>query len=210
MYATPWSDDHQDNNIPVVCSSVTRFYVLPAGPTPSTVSTLPCKTHPPRDFPRSYATLLQGMLLTHNVKRLIKPLHSISRATLIDSDCCHLPTASALSNKADELCSNQFCSKPKFLKATRHEYVISSGFCLENRQKYRSKENCNTKVHGAGGLEPVKLARDSAPSCQKLCASRTNASEISPVCRSLLALVGRKQTVVRDKLIPQKLPTLRL
>ena len=40
-------------------------------------------------------------------KRFIKPLYSISRATLIDSDCCRLPTASVLSDKADKLRSNQ-------------------------------------------------------------------------------------------------------
>ena len=34
-------------------------------------------------------------------KRFIKPPFSISRATSIDSDCCRLPTASALSNKVD-------------------------------------------------------------------------------------------------------------
>ena len=34
--------------------------------------------------------------------------YSISRATSIDSDCCRLPTASVLSNKADKLRFNHF------------------------------------------------------------------------------------------------------
>ena len=157
------------------------------------------------------ATLLQGMLLTHNVKRLINPPYSISRATPIGSDCCCLPTASALNNKTDESRSNPVSIiKFKFLKATRHECVISSGYRLENRQKCRSTGNCNTEVHGAGGLEPVKLPRDSTSSRPKPCASRTNAPDFSPVRHSLLAPAGKKQTVVRDQLIPQKLPPLRL
>ena len=41
-------------------------------------------------------------------KRFTKPPYSISRATSIDSDCCRLPTASVLSNKADKSRSNPF------------------------------------------------------------------------------------------------------
>ena len=44
----------------------------------------------------------------------------------------------------------------------------------------------------------------------KLYASLKNASRIMPVRRSLLALVGRKPTVVRDQLFPQKTPGSRL
>ena len=40
----------------VLCSSVTCILVKPAAPTPSTASTLPCKTHPPRDFPLASLT----------------------------------------------------------------------------------------------------------------------------------------------------------
>ena len=43
-------------------------------------------------------------------KRFIKPPYSKSRATSIDSDCCHLPTTSALSSRADKLRSSQFWS----------------------------------------------------------------------------------------------------
>ena len=41
-------------------------------------------------------------------KRFIKPPYSISRATLIDSKCCRLPTTSVLSKKLEKLRSNQF------------------------------------------------------------------------------------------------------
>ena len=68
----------------------------------------------------------------------------------------------------------------------------------------RNKENCNTKVHGGGGLELVKPAREPASSRPKLCASLKNILEILPVRGILLALVGRKQTVVRDQLSPKK------
>ena len=41
-------------------------------------------------------------------------------ATSIDSDCCCLPTASVLSNKADGITlQSGLMNKPEFLKATR-------------------------------------------------------------------------------------------
>ena len=40
----------------------------------------------------------------------------------------------------------------------------------------------------------MKPAREPASNCPKLCASLKNAPRILPICRSLLALVGRKQT----------------
>ena len=57
-----------------------------------------------------------------------------------------------------------------------------------------------------------KPAREPASSRPKPCASKKNAptNRILPVCRSLLALVRKKQTVVRDELSPQKLPGSRL
>ena len=55
---------------------------------------------------KSYATL-QAMAPT-NIKTVRQPHYSISRAASIDSDCCRLPAASVLSNKADKLRSNQF------------------------------------------------------------------------------------------------------
>ena len=42
------------------------------------------------------------------LKWFIKPPYSISRAILINSDCCRLPTASVLSNKAGKTRSKQF------------------------------------------------------------------------------------------------------
>ena len=41
-------------------------------------------------------------------KRFIKHPYSISRATPIDSDCCYLPTAGVLGNKANKSSTNQF------------------------------------------------------------------------------------------------------
>ena len=68
-----------------------------------------------------------------------------------------------------------------------------------------------TEVHGGGGLEPVTLAREPASSHPKPCASLEKASRPLPARRSWLALVGRKQTVVRDQLkFPQKPPGSRL
>ena len=74
----------------------------------------------------------------------------------------------------------------------------------------RNKETSKTEVHGGGDLELVKLAREPASSRSKLCASLENAPRILPVRRSLLALVGRKQSVARDQLSPQKPPGSRL
>ena len=53
----------------------------------------------------------------------------------------------------------------------------------------RKKENCNTEVHGGGGLGLVKSAREPA---------------------SVLIFVGIKQIVVKNKLFPKKPPNSRL
>ena len=50
----------------------------------------------------------------------------------------------------------------------------------------------------------MKPAHEPASSRPKPCASLKNAPRILPVRRSLLAIVGRKQTVVRGQLFPQK------
>ena len=49
---------------------------------------------------------------------------------------------------------------------------------------------------GGGGLELVKPAREPASNRPKPCASLKNAPRILPIHRSLLTLVGRKQSVV--------------
>ena len=86
-----------------------------------------------------------------------KPPYSISRATPINSDCCRLPMASVFSNKADKSRSNRFWStSPNFSK---------------DLTSCRKKENRSTGVHGGGGYEPVKLAREPASSRPKPCAS---------------------------------------
>ena len=57
----------------------------------------------------------------------------------------------------------------------------------------------------------MKPAREPASSRPKPCASIPEKSpRILPVRRSLLALVGRRQTVIRDQLSPQKPPCSRL
>ena len=63
---------------------------------------------------------------------------------------------------------------------------------------------------GGGDLELAKPAHEPASSRSKPCASLKKAPRILPVHRSLSALVGRKQTVVRNKLFPQKPPGSRL
>ena len=57
---------------------------------------------------------LQAMTSTNNVKTVNQTslLHIISRATSIDSDCCHLPMASVLSNKAHKSRFNLFSFLP--------------------------------------------------------------------------------------------------
>ena len=74
----------------------------------------------------------------------------------------------------------------------------------------KNKENWNTVVHGDGGLELGKPARESASSRPKPCASLKNALRVLPVRRSLLTLVGRKTTAVIHQRFPQKPPGLRL
>ena len=99
-------------------------------------------------------------------KRSIKPPYSISRATSIDSDCCRLPTANVLTNEADKSCSNQFWStSPSFSRP----HVM-----------HRNKKNCNTVVHGGGGLELVKPAREPAFSRPKHCVSLKKPHESCP------------------------------
>ena len=66
------------------------------------------------------------------------------------------------------------------------------------------------KLSYRGGVRGLMLlmkpARAQASSRPKPCASLKNAQQILPVLRSFLALVGRKHTVVRDQLFPQKPP----
>ena len=82
---------------------------------------------------------------------------------------------------------------------------VAQGHCMQ-----KNKENCSNEVHGGGGLELEKPAREPASSRPKPCPSPKNTPGILPVCRSLLALVGRKQTVVRDQFSRPKSPGSRL
>ena len=58
-------------------------------------------------------------------KRFIKPPYSIiSRANSIDSDCCRLPTASVLSNKAEKITlQSLLTNKSKFLEAAHRTEI---------------------------------------------------------------------------------------
>ena len=56
----------------------------------------------------------------------------------------------------------------------------------------------------------MDLVREPVLRSSKPCASLQNAPRILPVRRSLLALVGIKQTVVRNQLSPQNPPGSRL
>ena len=91
-------------------------------------------------------------------KRFIKPPYSISRATSIYSECCRLPTTSVLSKKNGKI-----------------TLQVSQGHTL-----YRNKKNRNTEVHGGGGLELVKPAREPASSRPKPCASLKKPHESCP------------------------------
>ena len=65
---------------------------------------------------KRYATLYKQWHRPIMSKRLIKPPNSISRTASIDSDCCRLPTASVLSNKAEKSSSNPlWATSPSFL-----------------------------------------------------------------------------------------------
>ena len=61
-------------------------------------------------------------------------------------------------------------------------------------------------VHGGGGLELVKLARNQASSRSKPCTSLKSAPGVLPICCCLFTLVRRKQAVVREQLSPQEPP----
>ena len=90
------------------------------------------------------------------LKWFTKHPYSISRATPINSDCVRLPTASALS--VTKLMNHAPISVDQ-------QVQVSQG-----HTSYSNKEKNSTEVHGGGGLEPVKLARDTAPICPKPCA----------------------------------------
>ena len=73
---------------------------------------------------KSYAAL-QAMAPT-NIKTVIKPPYSISRATSIDSECCRLPTTSVLSKKTEKYAPTSF----------DQQVQVSQGhtFCTEIRK----------------------------------------------------------------------------
>ena len=92
-------------------------------------------------------------------KRFIKPPYSIPRATSIDSECCHLPTTNVLSKKTEKLRKNY--------APTRFDQQVQDS---QGHSLYRNKKN-EIPVHGGGGLELAKPAREPAFSRPKPCAS---------------------------------------
>ena len=104
---------------------------------------------------KSYAAL-QAMAPT-NVKTVHQTslLHIESNLDRL-GECCRLPTTSVLSKKRKNYAPTSFDQQVQF----------SQGHTL-----YRNKKNGNTEVHGGGGLELVKPAREPASSRRKPCAS---------------------------------------
>ena len=119
-------------------------------------------------------------------KRFIKPPSCISRATSIDSECCRLPTTSVLSKKTEKLRSSQ----SKFLKATHctkiRKIEIPRSMVVEALSwwSWRASQHPAVQSPVHPGKSPTNLAR-------------------SPL---LVALVGRKMTVVRHQLFLRNLP----
>ena len=122
-------------------------------------------------------------------KRSIKRPYSISRATSIDTNCCRSPTASVFSNKADKSLQSVMINKSKFLKATRHAGI-------------KNIEIPRPMVVEALGRRSRRASQH--PVVQNPVCIPENTPRMFPVRPSLLALVGRKQTVVRDYFFPQK------
>ena len=109
----------------------------------------------------------------------------MSKSTPTDSDCRHLSTASALSNKAGITRSTQFDQQAQ---------------ACQGHTPCGNKGKCCIEVHGDGGLEPVQLGRKTTSGRPRPFGSLEDAIRTLPVCRSLLTFVERKQTVVRDQL----------
>ena len=106
----------------------------------------------------SYAILYKKMAPT-NVERFIKLPYSISRATTIHSDCCHQPSGQITLQSV-------LINKPKFLRTTHHTEI--------------RKIEIRTEVHGGGGFELVRPAREQVSSRPKPCASLEKPHESCP------------------------------
>ena len=129
-----------------------------------------------------------------NVKTVIKPPYSMSRATSIDSNCCRLPTTSVLSNKAANHAPISFDQQDQFLKATHR---------TENREiEIPRSMVVRPRADEAGTRADIQPSK-------ALCIPE-KALRTLTVRRSLLALIGRKQIVVKHQLFSQKPPGSRL
>ena len=90
----------------------------------------------------------------------------------------------------------EFLSRLSAYKNYWESIFLRSRAVFRHHTLCRNKEHLNTELHGSGGLELVKAAREPASSHPKTCASLKNTPRILPVRRFLLIHVGRKQTVV--------------
>ena len=103
----------------------------------------------------------------------------MSKSTPTDSDCRHLSTASALSNKAGITRSTQFDQEAQ---------------ACQGHTPCSNKGKCCIEVHGGGGLEPVQLGRKTTYGRPKPFGSLKDAIRTLPVSRSLLTFFRRKKT----------------
>ena len=133
------------------------------------------------------------------------------------TDRCQNGSSNPLTSYREQPQSTRFVApypRPAFSTTRRTNYVPinfnQQAKVCQGHTLCRNKENCNTEIHGGGGLELVKSARESASSRPKFCVSLKNAPEVLPVRRSFLNLIRRKQIVIIDQLSPQKPPGSRL
>ena len=101
--------------------------------------------------------------------------------------------------------------RPAFSAKKRKNYAPTTSFdqqvqVSQGHTLYRNKKKWNTEVHGGGGLELVKPAREPASSRPKPCASLKKLHESCPFAAPCGPLEGRKMTLVRHQLFPQKPP----
>ena len=89
--------------------------------------------------------------------------------------------------------------------ATNSTHHSPTTFDRQAQVSHGRTSSCRHRVHGGGCLEPVKLAREPASCRPKPCAFLKNAPKILSVRRFLLALVGKKPTMVRNS-FPLRIP----
>ena len=98
-------------------------------------------------------------------------------------------------------------SRPAFsaTKRTNHAPISfdQQAQVSQGRASYEIRK-IGTEVHGGGGLELIKPAREPASSRPKSCSTLKKPHESCPFATPCWLFVGRNQTVVRHQLFPQK------